>query len=62
MGKANLKQKRSSQSTGSSEHARAAALASNQSIPSGGTEHSATNTGVAADCDNAIRDFEHGSR
>ena len=62
MGKANLKQKSSSQSTGSSEHAKAAGQASNQSIPSVATEQLATYTGVIADCDNAIKDFEHGSR
>ena len=62
MGKAHLKQKPSSQPTGSSEHAMAAAQASNQSIPSVGMAQLATNTGVVADCDTAIKDFEHGSR
>ncbi|CAK0744637.1 hypothetical protein CVIRNUC_001563 [Coccomyxa viridis] len=62
MGKANLKQKSSSQSTGSSEHAKAAGQASNQSIQSVDTEQLAAHTGVVADCDNAIKDFEHGSR
>ena len=62
MGKNGVKQKASAQSSAPAEPAIAAGPASNQSITTVDTEQSASNPGLIADCDAAIKEFERGSR
>lgn len=62
MGKSGVKQKTSAQSSAPGEPARAAGPASNQSINTVNTEQSSSNPGLIADCDDAIKEFERGSR